>query len=587
MQSQTDKQFRFALSLAFWLVGLFPLCVAHVASAVNPPSAGSILQQIQQQEERTRTMPKFEPKEEEESAELQPLGDGVTVLITELVFKGNETFSSKELAQVIASDIDQEVVFSGLQKMQRAIAEHYRSKGFWARVILPAQSLENGKLILRVIEGRIGDVQIDSKLAPGEYLRFPEERAVKFMRRGQDPEKIFSISEFDQSIRWLSNVPGINATAILAAGKQVGETDVIVQMSNTPIFSGNLRVDNNGSRSTGYNGLNASLNFDSPVGLGEQFSVQLTKTEGVSVATLGASYPLLDDGTRLGMNYTDMSYEVCCGPLSSSGGKGNSQSVLLSLNHSFLDRNDLSISGNLSLGRRNYFNESLAGIASDKRIDALSIGSDISWPGSWMYNNAVNRISLSYHLGKLDLGNDPAIAENVDSDIAGRQGNFKKLNLNASRQQDLGESTKLWLSFLGQWGFDNLDSAEKISLGGSSSVRAYPGGEASGDSGFVATVELRQAISSQLQGSLFYDHGYIKLNHELWSGWNGAAQDLKNDYQLKGVGLGMNWRPHEKFNLAATVSTRLGNNPGADADENDGDGTKKDVRGWLSLALQF
>ena len=49
----------------------------------------------------------------------------------------------------------------------------------------------------------------------------------------------------------------------------------------------------------------------------------------------------------------------------------------------------------------------------------------------------------------------------------------------------------LYASLRGQLAFDNLDSSEKMELGGAYGVRAYPEGEAYGDQGYVATAEAR------------------------------------------------------------------------------------------------
>ena len=97
---------------------------------------------------------------------------------------------------------------------------------------------------------------------------------------------------------------------------------------------------------------------------------------------------------------------------------------------------------------------------------------------------------LALTMGELDLsGNrDDQFADRVS---AGSDGSFNKLNLRVSRLQSLGASSP-WTLFGGvsaQWASDNLDSSEKFLLGGPAGVRAYPVGEASGDQGWLATLE--------------------------------------------------------------------------------------------------
>ena len=63
----------------------------------------------------------------------------------------------------------------------------------------------------------------------------------------------------------------------------------------------------------------------------------------------------------------------------------------------------------------------------------------------------------------------------------------------------------------------NLTSAEKFSLGGPSGVRAYPTGEALGDTGYILNAELRYLIpgfkvaSGDVTVSGFWDQGWVRL----------------------------------------------------------------------------
>src|SRR4029077_11503587 len=95
-----------------------------------------------------------------------------------------------------------------------------------------------------------------------------------------------------------------------------------------------------------------------------------------------------------------------------------------------------------------------------------------------------------------NLGIRPATAEIADQAPTGRhtQGNFNKFNYDVRRQQRLTDDASLLFSASGQLASGNLASAEKMSLGGPNGVRAYPVGEATGDSGIVTQTELRYII---------------------------------------------------------------------------------------------
>jgi hypothetical protein len=60
----------------------------------------------------------------------------------------------------------------------------------------------------------------------------------------------------------------------------------------------------------------------------------------------------------------------------------------------------------------------------------------------------------------------------------------------------------------------------KMSLGGSNGVRAYPAGEAAGDQGILARLELRKTLgvfgNSIVEGALFADAGRVTVNKKPW-----------------------------------------------------------------------
>ena len=111
--------------------------------------------------------------------------------------------------------------------------------------------------------------------------------------------------------------------------------------------------------------------------------------------------------------------------------------------------------------------------------------------------------------------------------------NIKSAAYGVSRLQSINNSTQVALTLNGQQAGKNLDSSEKFSLGGISGVRAYPQGEASGDEGLKATLELRHSANWQI--AAFYDAGTVKTNKNPF-GVAGAA----NSKSLSGAGFGIN-----------------------------------------------
>ena len=129
-------------------------------------------------------------------------------------------------------------------------------------------------------------------------------------------------------------------------------------------------------------------------------------------------------------------------------------------------------------------------------------------------------------------------------------GRYSRIAYSASRLQRVTDSTLIQLQLAGQQASKNLDSSEKFALGGANAIRAYPQGEASGDEGLRATLELRQTLSANLQGIAFYDWGSIKVNKNPF----GAAA-ASNNRSLGGAGVGLN-ASFDKVQLKAALAWR-------------------------------
>ena len=118
-----------------------------------------------------------------------------------------------------------------------------------------------------------------------------------------------------------------------------------------------------------------------------------------------------------------------------------------------------------------------------------------------------------------------------------------------------------------------------MGLGGVGGVRAYPGGEAYGDQGYVLNLELRHnlpaftTIAGQLQLVGFADTGTVKLNRHAWS----AGENRRT---LSGAGVGLSWTGANALIVKAYYAHKLGNAKATSAPDSAG-------RFWLQAVKYF
>jgi hemolysin activation/secretion protein len=160
-----------------------------------------------------------------------------------------------------------------------------------------------------------------------------------------------------------------------------------------------------------------------------------------------------------------------------------------------------------------------------------------------------------------------------------------------SRLQKLYGDLTLFATVYGQFAFNNLDSSEQFILGGPNGVRAYPIGEAIGDSGGIATAELRYDFPElwklgvpQLIG--FYDFGWISLHQTAWA-YSGTPLGNKNNYSISGGGMGVNLTKSGLYAIRFAWAAKAGTNPGRSYTGKDADDKSDDNRYWLQAMVYF
>jgi hemolysin activation/secretion protein len=154
-----------------------------------------------------------------------------------------------------------------------------------------------------------------------------------------------------------------------------------------------------------------------------------------------------------------------------------------------------------------------------------------------------NAWAVNLTAGRLQLDADSEIQ---DAASARSAGGFFKVGYQLQRLQALSPRFALALNLSGQVANKNLATAEKFQLGGSQGVRAYPEGQASGDEGWLANVELRWQAAPDWQLQAYEDAGAIQTNRHPWT-------DVGNHNHLSGAGLGLAWT-RQRMNLTFTAA---------------------------------
>ena len=530
--------------------------VTSVSLAQTPPDAGALQQQIER--ERATQLPRrIAPDKPATPAALPPLA-GIVVTVKQFRFAGNTLLSAEQLAPAVAPFLERPLDYSQLQAAAAAVAETYRAAGWVVRAYLPQQDIQDGIVTLQIVEAVFGSVKLEGRAA-----RVASEQLLRNVSAQQAGGAPLNADAVDRALLLADDLPGVTVAGSLAAGAAEGQTDLILKIADEPLLTGEAGIDTTGSRSTGDQRFTANLNANSPFGLGDLLTSNLIHTRGSDYLRLAYSLPVGGDGWRVGINASDLRYQLIVAPYNAATDKGRSGTLGLEATYPLIRSRLTNLYLNLAYDHKAFDNQ-FGGVTTTRyTMDDSSVTLNGNLFDNWGGGGA-NSASLGLITGRRS------------NDIGSSDQHFSKWRYSLSRQQVITDSLSLFAQLAGQEAGRALDSSEKFYLGGSGGVRAYPSSEGGGTGGVMSNLELRWKLPAGFLLTGFYDAGHIR------------NPDGSPSYGLKGYGLSLGWQTPVGVNLKATWSRRIGENPHPAADDiHDQDGSLDKNRLWLSAGFPF
>lgn len=544
------------------LAGLAASLMTLSATAATAPDAGQVQQGIDQAPLQLPGKQRLDINLPDAPAD--PAAEaGPRLQVNGFILDGNQALPSAELLTLLADLAGRELSVGQLQGAANRITRLYRERGYpLARAYLPAQEIEGGMVKIAVLEGRYGQVQINDQAG----LRGGALAPLTTLQSGDAVQG----QSLERSLLLLQDLPGIEVKSTLRPGASTGTTDLLVDVQRAPLIDGAIDADNYGNRFTGEYRLGGTLNLNNPLGLGDRLTLRaMGSEEDQRYGRVAYQLPLGPWATQLGVAYSDMDYQLGK-DFEDLDAHGNARITSVFALQPLVRSRDFSLYGQLQFDDKRLKDDiDLFEQKSDKRarVTILSLTGNSR---DMLLGGGVNSFALAWSQGSLNL--DGATAQRADDLTAGAAGQFHKLNPSLVRLQRLSERFSLYTQLQGQWADGNLDSSEKLYLGGAYGVRAYPQGEASGDQGWLANVELRYSLTEAWQLSTFIDHGQVRLNKDSWT-------DEENHRSLSGTGIGARWAAYG-WQISTVAAWRLGN---ADAESD----VARTPRIWAQVVRAF
>lgn len=560
---------------------LILVCLGLSATGVfaqSAPDAGALQRELELQLQRELTIPQARPSKPLRKQDLEETGEKIT--LAGFKYQGNTLFSSEELNAVTQPWLNKPVSFMDLRNVTVAIQNFYSDRGRIAQASFPPQDIENGIVLIAILEGRMGKVEV----SPDDgSTRFSASRAKSFFGDAALNNEFIDTRPLESGLMLLNEVPGVSATATFEAGALPGTSDFKIGLIDTPFFSGQASLSNYGSSSTGLGQAVAALAFNNLTGVGDQINVNAIQSLGSSYAVASYNRPIGANGLKVGAQATYLTYKTLSS-WSDTQTQGSANSGSAFLNYALTRKPNSSSSLKLNLEQRNYNNLQAGNTISNYQINAASFG--ISGNVFGVDRSALS-YGLTYSLGNLRINELTQAGQ--DQAGPGTNGMYSKLNFNLSHKQELTVlPSMIWTnSVYGQLANKNLNSSEQIYMGGPYGVRAYPLAQGGGSQGAIITTELSYRINSNWQASGFFDVGMVQQYVNTYAGWKGLT-NAGNFYVLGDVGVSGRFT-YKQMVVDAVLAYRVGNNPlyTSTGQQLNVDNAYKKVQGWLRASLYF
>ncbi len=499
------------------------------------------------------------------------LGQG-EINVQQIKFQHNlQTISDAELQQFVQPYLNKTYKLSEFKTIVGALQQWLATKHglIKAQVWIPLQEIEHGVVQLNITQGSVAGFAVSDKVVNQNQLKALQQFAQQDLAVGSPLTQQSLEHVAYRAIDYLNQPVQI----VLIPTPTVGEYKVLLDVRPQPKVSGNVTLDNTGNVYTSVFRDFTTVKINDLTEHSDQLTLGAQLLNSYQHTFYGRYELPLQQGWRLGAETQYYDYELCCN-FKALHATGIVKQFSVDALYTLTRQRDLSAWLGVKAKYWNGTNQQLNNETSDRVIKSVSLLSNIAWS-----NFADHALKVELTGGEVNLNN--VVDVTVDDVTAKIAGGYAKILANYFINDPLSDRGTALGHLTAQLSNSNLESSEKLSMGGLTAIRAYPYGEGLGDQGAVAQFEYRYQISPKINASAFYDAGYVQLNKNQWI--NGSV----NQYGLQGVGVSSIWNPIPALSLQTIVAAKLGKNKGRDVNQNDSDGKDSKVRVWVVGSWSF
>ena len=394
------------------------------------------------------------------------------------------------------------ISLSQLQVAATNIAVRYHSAGFLlAQAFVPVQTVQDGMVRIRVIEGQFGTCRFDDQSVAARSLLQRYADKLCSIR----PMKVAALERY---LLLMNDVPGVKAQAIIVPARtEGGDPDLIIRI-NRKSASAAIGVSNRETEALGTWRTEVDGELYNAFGWDGRHWVHYRHTPGggLNLASVGQELPLGHNGAKWSTSLLGSQTKAAVGDA-----QVNSELYAFNLGVSYpwLRRrtHNLTVRGAFSaLDARSELDGLLF---SEDRLRSARLGLTYDIVDRARGSNVID-LEVSQGLDALGAYRTGSVnASRVDG-----RSDYTKLNLYMARLQPISSRLSLLTALQGQYTEEPLLAPEQFALGGEQWLRAYDAAELLGDRGFGVKLEVRYNLVASGAATTygFYEYGRVYLN---------------------------------------------------------------------------
>lgn len=521
------------------------VCLISIPLLSQATDAGTILQQVKSSESYVPLSTKLPLTINQENEDT--LKESISFSIQEIQIVGNTYFDTKTLHLLVADAEGKALSLHELRELAKRITDYYNNNDYpLTRAIIPAQTIQDGIVQIKIIEVNYNKITLHNSSRVNDSLLL---KTLSPIKAGEPVTQ----KQLHHSLLLLSDIPGVSVNSTLKAGEKIATSDLTVNVAPKAMVSGDVIVDNYGSRYTSRERISTTLTGNNFLNNGDTLRLDfLSSGRGLNYGRIAYESIVNGSGTQLGGSYSSLHY-ILGDSIAFLNAHGTAHIESLWIKHPLIRTQNFNLYTLLQydhLEFRDHIDMTSTKIDRHLQNGTLSFNADSS---DSVLSGGLNRLSLGLTSGYVEF--DDTAAEQYDALTANTQGGFSKLNLYFSRLQRLSPKDELQISFLLQEASSNLDSSAKIITGGPYSLQGYDVGAISGDSWAAITAEIYHKLDpireNKFQITAFIERANVKVNKRSWSmGENHAT--------LSDVGVGINWNGSNQWSTRAYSAIQIG-----------------------------